>query len=149
MVKNIGSIIKIIILMIIILITFSPISRAFSLDSIMNDGFFFLEDGRNNQIVKDENGDIIYDENGNAVHVLDSEQLQTEINSVFNVVYTIGVALSVLVGAILGIKFMTGSVEEQAKIKETLIPYILGCVVVFGAFGIWKMVITISANIFN
>ena len=40
---------------------------------------------------------------------------------------------------------MTGSASEKAQVKETLIPYVVGCVVVFGAFGIWKLVI----NIFN
>jgi hypothetical protein len=51
------------------------------------------------------------------------------------------------VGTVLGIKFMLGSIEEKAKIKEVLIPYILGCVVVFGAYGIWRLVITLGDNI--
>ena len=38
---------------------------------------------------------------------------------------------------------MTGSVEEQAKVKQTLVPYVAGCVVLFGAFTIWKIVVTI------
>ena len=35
---------------------------------------------------------------------------------------------------------MIGSIEEKAQVKESLIPFVIGCVVVFGAFGIWKMV---------
>ena len=38
---------------------------------------------------------------------------------------------------------MTGSVAEKAQVKETLIPYVAGCVVIFGAFGIWKLIIEI------
>ena len=38
---------------------------------------------------------------------------------------------------------MAGSVEEKANIKNSLIAYIAGCVVVFGAFTIWKIVVTI------
>ena len=54
--------------------------------------------------------------------------------------------LGILIGAILGIKFMIGSVEEKAEIKAALVPFIIGCVVVFGAFGIWKIVVTIGNN---
>ena len=42
---------------------------------------------------------------------------------------------------------MTGSVSQKAKIKETLIPYIAGCIVIFGAFGIWKLVVTIMSSV--
>ena len=42
---------------------------------------------------------------------------------------------------------MVGSVEEQAKIKETLIPYVIGCVIIFGAFGIWKLLVTLLSSI--
>jgi hypothetical protein len=48
-----------------------------------------------------------------------------------------------LVGVILGIQFIVSATEGKAKIKEKLIPYCIGCIVVFGAFGIWKLVINI------
>ena len=35
----------------------------------------------------------------------------------------------------------------QAKIKELLLPYIVGCIVVFGTFAIWKIVITVASQI--
>ena len=41
---------------------------------------------------------------------------------------------------------MLGSVEEKADIKAAMVPFIIGCVVVFGAFGIWKIVVTIGNN---
>ena len=36
---------------------------------------------------------------------------------------------------------MMGSASQKAETKELIIPYIVGCVVVFGAFIIWKIVI--------
>lgn len=42
---------------------------------------------------------------------------------------------------------MTGSVEQKAKVKDSLVPYVAGCIVIFGAFGIWKMVLTILENV--
>ena len=42
---------------------------------------------------------------------------------------------------------MFTSVEEKANVLETMIPYLIGCVVTFGAFGIWKIAITIMQGI--
>ena len=38
---------------------------------------------------------------------------------------------------------MTGSVSERAETKQLIAPYIVGCVVVFGAFTIWRIVVEI------
>lgn len=131
MVKTTKNLLKIIIIMVIFIIAYMPISNASALENIFTEGDKFIELGIS------EGGSNVIDEN----------KLKIEINNVYNIVFAIGVALSVVVGAILGIKFMIGSVEEQAKIKETLIPYMLGCLVVFGAFGIWKIVITLGGKI--
>ena len=37
-------------------------------------------------------------------------------------------------------------INERAKVKEVLIPYIAGCIVIFGAFTIWKIIVTILQN---
>ena len=151
MVRNV--ILKIIVIMIIFQTTFVPISKASFLDDIFEKGDEFVEEGKNNQYVtnidKDGNEVIEKDENGNPIEILNQKQLQKNINQIYNVIFGIGVALSVIIGSILGIKFMIGSIEEQAKIKETLVPYALGCIVVFGAFGIWKIIITLGGNIFT
>ena len=69
--------------------------------------------------------------------------IQDMSNLIYNIVLIIGVVVAVIVGIIIGIKFMTGSVEEKAKVKEAFVAYIAGCVVVFGAFTIWKVVVEI------
>ena len=51
--------------------------------------------------------------------------------------------MAVIIGLIIAIQFMTGSVAQRAKVKETLIAYVVGCVVVFGAFTIWALVVNI------
>jgi len=45
---------------------------------------------------------------------------------------------------IIGIQFIIGSVDEKAKIKETLVPYVIGVFIIFSAFGIWKIVMSIG-----
>lgn len=73
-------------------------------------------------------------------------ELKKTSDLLFNVLLGIGMVTAVIVGMIIGIKFMMSTIEEKAKIKEQLIPYIAGCVVIFGAFGIWKLAITILAT---
>lgn len=61
----------------------------------------------------------------------------------YNTLLVIAIVVAVIIGLVIGIKFMTGSVEEKAKVKETVIAYVAGCIVVFGAFTIWKVLVTI------
>lgn len=73
--------------------------------------------------------------------------LKDASDSIYNVLSSIGMIISVIVGIILGITFMMASADDKAKVKEALIPYIVGCVVIFGAFGIWKIVINTFSGI--
>ena len=75
------------------------------------------------------------------------ESINDLSSTIYNVLLIVGVIIAVLVGAIIGIRFMIGSVEERADIKSLLIPYIVGCIVVFGAFGIWKIAVLILSEI--
>lgn len=86
---------------------------------------------------------------------LDSGKKDTKVNygelkktssEIYNILLIIGIAIAVLTASILGIKFMIGSVEEKAQIKDAMIPFIIGCIVVFGAFGFWKIFVTIGNN---
>ena len=79
---------------------------------------------------------------------ISSQSLQDFSKKFYNIFLTIGVIISVLVGSVLGIKFMIGGAEEKAHIKELLVPYVVGCIAIFGAFAIWKIVVTILSNSF-
>ena len=52
---------------------------------------------------------------------------------VIKVVSTIGSIASVVVLIALGIKYMIGSTEEKAQYKKSLLPYVVGAILVFGA----------------
>ena len=78
--------------------------------------------------------------NGEIIDVNKLKRVNTEI---FNILVTLGVVAAVIIGSILGIQLMWGSIEQQVKAKEMLFAYGIGCVVVFGAFGIWKICIEI------
>ena len=77
---------------------------------------------------------------------IDDSALEEMSDSIYNLLLIIAIVVAVIVGLVIGIQFMTGSVAQKAKIKETLIPYIAGCIVIFGAFGIWKLVVEILSQ---
>jgi hypothetical protein len=85
---------------------------------------------------------------GAATTTIDGDNVKKASNSIYNILLSIGIFLAVAVGVYLGAKFMYSTAEDKAKVKEALIPYIAGCVVVFSAFVIWKLAITILGGIF-
>lgn len=93
--------------------------------------------------------DVISDAESILDHgsMIDRTTISNFSNSIFNIFLAIGTVVAVVVGALLGIKFMTSSVEGKADVKKMLIVYVAGCVAVFGALGIWKIVVTILQNI--
>lgn len=72
---------------------------------------------------------------------INTEGLAEYSKQIFNTLFIIGVILSVGFGGYIGIKFMIASAEDKAKIKEVMIPYIIGCIVIFGAYGIWSLTV--------
>lgn len=77
---------------------------------------------------------------------INTSNLQNTSNYLYNILLAIGIIVAVIVAMVLGIQFMTASAGEKAKVKEALIPFVAGCIVVFGAFIIWKVVVTIGTN---
>ncbi|MGN1297326.1 MAG: pilin [Clostridia bacterium] len=53
--------------------------------------------------------------------------------SIINVVSIVGSAAAIITLIILGVKYMMGSAEEKAEYKKTLLPYVIGAAMVFGA----------------
>lgn len=76
---------------------------------------------------------------------MDEEDFRTVSNVMYNILLIIGIIAAVITGLIIAVKIITGSATQKAETKELLIPYVVGCIIVFGAFGIWK----IAVNILN
>lgn len=66
-----------------------------------------------------------------------------------NIISTVGIVVAVIVLLILGIKYMIGSASEKAEYKKTMIPYLVGAVLVFGASAIAKVVVSMASTITN
>ncbi len=71
------------------------------------------------------------------------EKTMEIMNDLYSVLFPLGVVITVIIGGVLGIKFMMASADDKAKVKESMVPYVVGCAVIYGAFGIWKIAIEI------
>ena len=67
--------------------------------------------------------------------------------NIVSIITTIGIIVAVIVLLILGIKYMMGSASEKAEYKKTMIPYLVGAVLIFGASAIAKAVIAMSESL--
>lgn len=98
-------------------------------------------DGMKNVI---DGGDAFIASGRGVDDTLDQNKMKETSSIIYNTLVLIGMSVAIIISAILGIKFMIGSVEEKAQIKEALVPFVIGCIVIFGAFGIWKIAIIIG-----
>lgn len=116
--------------LIFFLIIFIPnIANAGVVDNILTSGNTFIESAKNSTIA------------------IDGEKLKDTSDDIYYILLYVGVVLSVIIGAIIGIQIIIASAEEKAKVKEALVPYVVGCIVIFGAFGIWRIALEILNSI--
>ena len=78
---------------------------------------------------------------------IDTANLREASSKLYNMLLAIATIVAVLVGAILGVRYMTAGLDEKVQVKESLFPYLISCIVIFGSFGIWKLVVTIMNQI--
>ncbi len=84
---------------------------------------------------------------GDTTKIYEEGKLESFSTTMFNIFATVGAAVAIIVGLIIGIKYMTGSIDAKVEVKKMLVPYLVGCIVVFGGFGIWKLVIIILSEV--
>lgn len=73
----------------------------------------------------------------------DINVITSKANPIIGAIVTVGVVVSVITMCILGIKYMVGSVEERAEYKKSMIPYLVGAVLLFAG----SVVVSIIANL--
>ena len=59
---------------------------------------------------------------------------------IIGAIRTVGMLVSVGILMVLGIKYMMGSAEEKASYKKTMMPYLVGAVLIFGASAVAQAV---------
>lgn len=67
--------------------------------------------------------------------------------SIYNILLGIAIVVAVIAATYLGIQYMVSSAMDKAKIKESFLALVLGCIVAFGAFGIWKVLVVMLGKV--
>lgn len=68
-------------------------------------------------------------------------------NDIVGFLQIVGSILSVIVLVVLGIKYMVGSAEDRASYKKTMIPYLIGAIMVFAITNFLGIVAGIAKNL--
>lgn len=118
----------IIVILSIILMFNLPIYSKASMSTVFSDAQQFITDG------------------GTASGV-DESKLKDISDTISSILLTVAIAVTFISIAVMGINFAIQTVEEKAKIKEAMVPWVIGIIVSFGAFGIWKLVVNIFSGV--
>ena len=122
--KYIFKVISILLFSAIMILGISSQVKADGIDDVISGGKEFINSGNN--------GDVSIDES----------KLKSTSDSVYNILLITSFIVAAIIGVILGIKYMMAGVEEKADVKNALMIYVIGSVVAFGAFGIWKVIVS-------
>ena len=118
---------KVVLVLVILMLLFSINSKVYAWSDIISKGDAFLGGAEESKI--------------------EQSDLQDLSGFLYNILLSAGIVIAVIVATVLGIQFMMGGAEGQAKVKEMLIPFVVGCVIVFGGFGIWKIALSIGQRL--
>ena len=75
-----------------------------------------------------------------------SEQITGIGNKIMGILQVVGILIAVVVLMVLGIKYMMGSAEEKAEYKKTMMPYIIGAILIFAATTIANAIYTFVSS---
>lgn len=72
---------------------------------------------------------------------IDIGKAQTDLMPLASILMGIGVLTLFIVGLIMGVKYMISGADQQAKMKERLIWYVVAGVLIFGSVGIYNAIV--------
>ncbi len=75
------------------------------------------------------------------------ESFTMRIERILGVIQIVGTVVSVAMLMVIGIKYMTGSIEERAEYKESMKPYLIGAFLLFTGTLVPQFIYKISQNI--
>lgn len=68
-----------------------------------------------------------------------SIKIENAASKVLTAITNVGIVASIIIIAVLGIKYMLGSLEEKAEFKKDMIPYLIGACLLFGVTAFVKI----------
>ena len=82
---------------------------------------------------------------GDKTGTISSTQLTNIGGKIIGILQVVGIVIAVVVLLVLGIKYMMGSAEEKAEYKKTMIPYLVGALLIFAA----STIVNVVYNLFS
>ncbi len=75
-----------------------------------------------------------------AIKTDGAQELKIEGGKIVGMIQIVGTMIAVGMLSILGIKYLLGSAEQKAQYKKSLLPYIVGAVLIFGFSNITQVI---------
>lgn len=68
-------------------------------------------------------------------------------NNIVTIIQVVGIVIAVIILLVIGIKYMMGSASEKAEYKKTMIPYIVGAVLIFAGTSLVRVIYSLSTSV--
>lgn len=68
-------------------------------------------------------------------------------NNIVTIIQVVGIVIAAIVLLVIGIKYMMGSASEKAEYKKTMIPYIVGAVLIFAGTSLVRVIYSLSTSV--
>lgn len=85
---------------------------------------------------------------GAASNPISADKVASVLKPVANILLAIGSVLIVIMGVVMGIKYLSASPDQQGQLKKQLFGLFVSAVVLYGAYGIWQIVYLILKELF-
>lgn len=76
-----------------------------------------------------------------------TNEITTLGGRVVGIVQVVGVIIAVIILLVIGIKYMLGSAEEKAEYKKTMMPYLVGALLIFAGSTIVNAIYNIMTGL--
>lgn len=77
----------------------------------------------------------------------DYEEAFGMTSTIVGALTTVGIVIAVSGIIILGLKYMMGSVEQKADYKKTMVPYLVGCILIFCTSTIVSIIYRLASQL--
>lgn len=88
---------------------------------------------------------VLNELNGNGN--VQTNELTKVGNNIVTIIQVVGIVIAVIVLLVIGIKYMMGSASEKAEYKKTMIPYIVGAVLIFAGTSLVRVIYSLSTSV--
>ena len=96
-------------------------------------------------VLADDPNTVLNGLNGNGN--VQTNDLTKVGNNIVTIIQVVGIVIAVIVLLVIGIKYMMGSASEKAEYKKTMIPYIVGAVLIFAGTSLVRVIYSLSTSV--